>query len=195
MSDHDASRFYRLRSDPLARRKGLHLARIDRQADSDLPWWVGARFAAPPATPIRCTLDESGGPDLPDAFLAEAIPIMSARLVDALRAAGADNLDAYDAQLVDPRTGAPVGDYRAVNVVGLARAADMTSSVYDAASEFPMIEFDRVVVDPAAVGELRMFRLAENPSYILVAQGVKDALDAVGLVGVIAAPLDERIAY
>jgi hypothetical protein len=194
-ADGPRASYYRLRSDPFARRKGLHLARIDRQPDSDLPWWVGTRFATPPTAPIRCTLDERGGPDMPDAFLAEGIPLVSERLVEVLRQAGVDNLDTYPAQLLDATTGAVVSNCHAVNVVGLVRAVDMTRSTYDPESEFPMIEFDRIVIDPAAAGELRMFRLAENPSYILVGQPVKHALDAAALVGVVAVSLEERIAY
>jgi hypothetical protein len=187
--------FYRLQRDANARRQGLNFVRIATYPDPGIPWFAGVRSDVAISEPLRCVLDaERGGPDIPDVFLSQ-IPLFSSRLLKCLKEAAVDNLDLYDAELVDPRTRQVNTDFKAVNIVGKVRCVDLEKSEFDPRSEFPMLEFRRIVVDEEKVGDLRMFRLAENPLFILISDEVKAALGEAPLVGVQAAPLDSPAAY
>jgi hypothetical protein len=187
--------YYRFHRDTGARRRGLRLARIASQPDLGKVWRTGERFDQTFPVPLRCTLDPRGGPDLPDAFLADRIPLFSDRLVEALRGAGVDNLDCYETELVESSTGKVYRQYKAVNIIGKVLCVDLEQSAYDPESQFPMIEFERIVVDPARIGVLRMFRLAENPAFILVAEPLKRVLERESWRGVAVFALDDLAAY
>jgi hypothetical protein len=186
--------FYRLYRDPEARSKGLRLHRIESQPSFDLAWRVGQAFVKPPTAPIACTLEDINASDLPDAFLFDQIPMFSGRLVDCLLAAGVANLEAYPATLTienGPRLEVP---YFAVNIVGLV-SADMAASRYDPSSSYPMIEFSELHIAPQAAHGARLFRVAENPSFIIVSEDARRAMESQPLVNVRALPLDQPAAY
>ena len=187
--------FYRLREDVGARRRGLRLAVIGKQPEIDLPWRMGIRFGKPVPAPVSCTLDPRGGPDLPDAFLSKRIPLFSARFIEALRNAGVDNLDCYPAELRAPDGSEIPTKYFATNVIGKIECVNLEASSFDPQSEYPMLEFQRIVVDDVKADGARMFRLAENPSFILVAEEVARSLDSSALIGVQLVPLDQAAAY
>jgi hypothetical protein len=186
--------FYRLCRDPAAYDKGLKLHYIKSQPMIDLPWLAGQRFTKPPTQLIVCTLEDRGATDLPDAFLFDSIPLFSGRFVECLRAAGANNLDTYPAAL--KIADGPVMDvpYFGVNIVGLV-GADMSASKYDPESWFPMIDFDALHIDPVAARGARLFRLAENPSFIIVSEEIKCAMEALPLIDVCALSLDNPAVY
>lgn len=186
---------YRLYRDPEARQKGLVLYRIEGQPSLDLPWRAGQRFAKAPPTPIRCTVTGPAGAVLPDAFLFDRIPLFSDRLVQCLRAAGVTNLDCYEAQLADASGKVLTAPYHAVNIVGLVAAADQGQSEKHPLSDYPMTEFTRLVIDAQATRGSKLFRLADNPSFVIIDEDVKRALDAADLVNVRALSLDNRSAY
>jgi hypothetical protein len=187
--------FYRLQRDANARRQGLDFARIAEYADPGIPWFAGQRAEGVVPTPVRCVLDaERGGPDMPDLFLSQ-IPLFSTRLLECLRQAGVDNLEVYDAELLDPRSQRVNRSYKAVNIVGKVQCVNLAESEFDPRSQYPMLEFRRIVLDEAKIGELRLFRLAENPLFILMDEGVKSALADAPLVGVQAASLAQPSAY
>lgn len=189
------SAFYRLYRDPDARRKGLRLFRLDAQPDLDLQWWVGQRFSHAPTTPIRCTLAPGAAEHMPDAFLFDQIPLFSSRLVECLRGVGVDNLDCYEAVL-ETTDGRPhPAKFFAVNIVGVVACVDEVRSIKDALSAYPMTEFRELVVDPAAVGGAHLFRLADNPGFILVDEAVKRGLETLQPINVRALQLTERAAY
>lgn len=189
------SEYFRICRDPDARRRQLRFHRIGSLPDLDLEWLVGARFGQAPPTPIRVEL--APGPEalLPDAFLFDQIPLFSGRFLSCLQSAGVDNVDRYRAQIVSAE-GEPVDtEFHAVNIVGLIAAVDAARSRAHPLSAYPMLEFEHLVVDEAAVGANRLFRLADNPSFILVNRAVRDAMEGAGLVNVRALSLDDRLAY
>lgn len=186
--------FYRLCRDPDAYNKGLKLHFIKSQTMIDLPWLAGQAFAKPPTQMIECILDDRGAIDLPDAFLYDSIPTFSCRLVDCLRAAGATNLDTYPTTLKSGNGSVINVPYLAVNIIGLV-GADMSRSKYAPESWFPMIDFDELHIDPVAARGARLFRLAENPAFILVSNEIKRAMEAVPLIDVCALALDNPAVY
>lgn len=187
--------YFRLYKDPDLRKKGIKLPRIDAQPDLDLPWLIGARFNADPPVPIHCTMEDVAATDWPDAFLSETIPLFSERLIHCLTQVGVTNLDLYEARLTQASGEPAPRRYFAVNIVGLLSAVDQQASRTHPLTAVPMLEFEHLAIDEKAAQGLHLFRLAENALFIVVDQAVKDAIDAAGLIDVMALSFDHRSAY
>ncbi len=146
----------------------------------DVSWRLGRPIFAPLPKPIRVELDPDDGVMVP--LFDEGVLLLSDMLLAALRAAGVDNLDAYDAELFNPHTKAVFKDYKAVNIIGLVSAADLGLSEHQAHGT-PLIDvdFDSLHVDDAKAHGLLMFRLAECVTGIVVHEQVKRHVESVGI--------------
>jgi hypothetical protein len=151
-------------------------------------WRIGERLAASPPSPLRFTLRRLNphasdhGPHLP-AFLNAACPLFKRDLIAELVRCGVDNLDTYDVVISDPDSATPNLDYRAVNIIGMIRAADMARSeaiVHPGGPALVDVGFDRLVIDPSRTGTSKLFRLAESTKTIVVHETVRDHLVARG---------------
>jgi hypothetical protein len=144
-------------------------------------WLLGERFGAVIPEPLQFTLDDTQPGRIPD-FLDGTIPLMSDRLIAALREAGVDNLDVYRAELRRADGTLASNQHKAVNVIGVVAAADMAES--QVADGFPAelidTSFDSIVIDESKTGGLLMFRLAEAVTTVLVHESVKDHLERSG---------------
>lgn len=169
------------------------LASIDEVAENDVPWTMGIPYGGPVVEPIRCTLDPDAGRVMPDLFL-PGIPAFSDRMLAVLDAAGVDNIVRYRIELVAP-DGNVHTNYKAVNIIGAVMCADLSRSEFRPGYDPPLMKFDRLVIDQAKAGDLPFFRLGENPLFILVAEHVKQAIEAAQLVGVRVISLDDPDAY
>ena len=152
-------------------------------------WWDdGAVFTESIKTPIEMRLkpyhphDPDMSPAMPSLFKGR-VPIFSDALIAALRSAGVDNLDTYEARIFDPDSGQWHTNYKAVNVLGLVSAADMAKSTAIVHDGIPLVDvsFDRLVIDTQRARGWLMFRLAENNSAIIVHEKVKQAVLAAGI--------------
>jgi hypothetical protein len=144
-------------------------------------WNSGARIDVPVPQPLRMELD----PQHPGVLLPmyhKGVLVFSDAMVAALRDAGVDNLELFDAVIDDPFTGRPHTDYKVVNIVGAISAADLGKSKHRAWGE-PLydVDFDGVVIDPRKARGALMFRLAENVAGIVVHRRVKEALERAGI--------------
>lgn len=156
-------------------RAGLGEVSVDAAYD----WLRGARFEAPPATPIEVTIaPESPGVLVP--MFQHSVVLFSDVMLHALLACGVDNLEWYDAAITDPTTGARYTHYKAVNVLGAVRCADLARSRYTAYGE-PVVDtdFDSLAIDARAARGLKLFRLAECVTGIVVHEHVKRHLEQV----------------
>lgn len=158
-----------------------------RTRDVDAPWgyapsyWIRGRLMKDPAKPIEMELwSRGGGTGLAELFL-DSIPLFRQDLVDALVAAGVDNLQAFPAVLTRP-DGQKVTSYRAVNILGLVKCADLGKSQYDdiGGTGLVAVAFRKLVIDAAAARNLLFFRLAESVASIIVHERVKAALEPRG---------------
>jgi hypothetical protein len=145
-------------------------------------WISGAGHIKPIPTPIEVELNPEFGTELLDSYH-ESIPIWSDRLVDVLHSVGVDNFDVYDAIIRDPRSGLTATNYKAVNVIGSVNCVDMSLSAFDPRSEMGAREFTRLVIDPAKANDLKMFRLSERPTLLIIDQDVSRAIEAARLRG------------
>jgi len=113
------------------------------------------------------------------------IPLMKHSLVKALKESGVDNMQTYPTILTNPQGNPPAPSdlYLAVNIVGRVSAADMNSSSISSGNEDIMIsvDFDSLVIDEKNVHGLRMFRLAENISAVLVHESVRNTIEKAGI--------------
>lgn len=144
-------------------------------------WLLGQQHAAPVPEPIVLRLEP--GDDVPPPVMVNStILVMHTALVEALRRAGADNFDAYATILDDPAHGRRWEGYAAVNIIGAVAAADLARSRYRAFGGTPFVDvdFDSLVIDEARARGLRLFRLAECVSAVVVHEQVKAALLAAG---------------
>lgn len=157
-------------------------------------WSAGTQFSPdarrdvlqPPVEPIPVeTLpDDEFQPRVYAELYWNPIPLMTRRLVTALRAAGVDNLQTYETVLA-ARGGTPTPPdrYLAVNVVGKVAAADMDRSVTNPAVSDTLIsaDFHSLAVDAGTATDLLLFRLAENVSAVLVHERVRAHVEASGI--------------
>lgn len=150
-------------------------------------WTRGSRFTTSPPTPIEVTLqpfDPNSADDAPyvPEYLQEDAPLFRTDLIEAMREAGVDNLDVYDAVLIDPDNGARLHTHKAVNIIGAISAADMAKSDAVVHSGGPIIDvdFDSLAVDEKRARGALLFRLAESTNAILVHERLRDHLLAKG---------------
>jgi len=157
------------------------------QVEGVSSWIKGQLIDTPVPQPLPFSVEpdeDDRDPDEPGVLLEmyqDSYVLMTTRLVDALREAGVDNLQVYDAVISDPRTGSVADNYKVVNVVGVVACADLGRSTYTATGA-PLIDvsFDSLVIDEKRAGGLLLFRLAESLSAIIVHERVKRHLLAKG---------------
>jgi hypothetical protein len=155
-------------------------ASIDRApAIPGVQWVLGQRFSVPIPTPLEITLD----PGLMMPMFYKGILLWSDALIAAVREEAVDNFDTYDAVLLDPSTGKRYTDYKAVNIIGLVAAADLSKSKYSAPSGRPVIDtdFDSVVIDESKTYDLPLFRLAECVTAIVIHENVRKRIESRGI--------------
>ena len=167
---------------------------VEYPAD-DKRWKAGLLFSdddnneqlQPPPVPIPVTT-EPEDPELPNVYAElywNPIPLMTRRLVTALRAAGVDNLQTYDTRLdgVEGPNPPPADHYLAVNIVGRVAAADLGKSTTnpDAPETMVSMDFFSLSVDEQKARDFLMFRLAENITAVLVHERVKEKIEASGI--------------
>jgi hypothetical protein len=154
---------------------------------SDPPWLSGQPLRTPPTEPLIYTLDPRFPGAIPAMIDGTEYPIMRDDVVEALRAVGVDNLQVFEAVIVDPATGKEHRNYKAFNVLGAVAAADMSKSVLASTSESTVIDadFDSLAIDAARAANFHLFRLAESVNAIIVDEAVKNEIERRNIEGMI----------
>lgn len=142
-------------------------------------WFGGRRFQSQPKEPVVVKIrpgHEQG--DLLPYFGVSTV--MSNAFYETLRTVGVDNLEVFDA-VIQSKDGVIVHrGYKAFNVVGLVRAADISKSKFSDDNPSRLIDssIESLVLDPSKTHGLLMFRLAEYVGAVLVHEKVKQAIEA-----------------
>lgn len=125
-------------------------------------------------TPAPRGVDKQIMPEI----LSSVMPMMRDDLIQAFQEAGVDNLQLFDVTVTDPDSGQVYTNYKAVNIVGCIKAADLSKSEYTQHGNGPLIDvdFDKLVIDPKKPRGTLMFRLAESINVMLVHKSVRDHL-------------------
>ncbi|MEC5386803.1 DUF1629 domain-containing protein [Uliginosibacterium sp. H3] len=144
-------------------------------------WLEGARFSSPPPVPVVATIPASQAGLIPD-LIGGSLPMMSKRLAEAIESAGVSNIDFYEAEIDDQKSGQKLDTHLAFNIVGVIAAADLAKSAYSA-PDGPLIsvEFSSLAIDPSKAQGARLFRLAEFVAGIVVHESVKQAIEQANI--------------
>jgi hypothetical protein len=151
----------------------------DPSFDDD--WFGGRRFETAPVEPIVVTIrpKNEDGELLP--FFGTAT-LMSTPFYEALREAGVDNLDVYEAVIQSEDGSIVYKGYKAFNLIGVVRAADLERTSFSDPEGPRLIDasIETLAIDPDKAGGALMFRLAEYVGAVIVHEKVKDVLEAKG---------------
>lgn len=118
----------------------------------------------------------------PSHFELGKISIFSNQFIEALRNGGVDNIQTFPA-IIAGEDGSEWSNYQAVQIIGLVRCANLDESDYQIIApavddSMPSLcDFDELEIDREKVpADLKIFRLAEQPSLILINEPLLDWL-------------------
>ncbi len=116
-------------------------------------------------------------------FMSDGAVIVSERFVKALQGVGVNNFQLFPATLINPDTEKKRTGYFLFNVLGLLGAADLDRSSFDMLMDgdvegvdVPLVAFNQVALDSEKIRGLRLFRLAEDPTILIIDDIIKSAL-------------------
>jgi hypothetical protein len=149
-------------------------------------WTMGQRFTTAPTLPVMAEITKGYETATPCSYV-DVPPIMSVGLYETLVHAGVTNIDAYDAVLRSEDGAVTVKGFVAFNLIGLVAAADLGASRFAAGSSSRHLDasFDSLVLDTERIAGLRMFRLAEFSSAVIVHRSIKAAIEAAAIPRVV----------
>ena len=152
---------------------------------NNAPWFHGGRIAEDFLVPLVYTLDPSRPGNLNAMYSGIGYHLMRDDLIEALQAAGVDNLQLFPAVIIDPTTGTEHKNYKAFNVVGVVAAADMAKSQRMPTTDSTMIDVDfaSLAIDEVKAAPYRLFRLAESVNAIIVNDVVKAEVKSRAIPG------------
>jgi hypothetical protein len=147
-------------------------------------WWSGRRFSKPPQLPIKVVVrpDNEAGKIL---AYHNPVNLMSDALAQVVLGTGVDNLDLYEAVIVDEGGKVLHEGHKVFNLLGTISAADLQRTVFlPGESRLIDASFERLELDPDKTREALMFRLAQNVSVVVVHERVARAIEAAKFEGV-----------
>lgn len=152
-------------------------------------WLAGRRFAQPLETPLTVRIR----PGSEDGVLLDyfgTARLMSDRLVETLRSAGVDNLDTYDAVIRSKDGSVERVGYKAFNLLGVVRAAELSSTEFLQGTDSRLIDgsISSLTIDTQKARGLLMFRLAEYVGAVIVHERVKQAIEAENFTNLVFRP-------
>jgi hypothetical protein len=148
-------------------------------------WMLGRKFTGQIKEPleVEALADFDAGIIMP---FYPTPPIMRRDLYDAVRSAGVDNIDAWDAVLRKEDGTILSTDYKAVNILGAVSAANPEGTVFtpDVPSRLIDASIESLQIDDHRARGLLMFRLAEYMGAVVVHLTVKAAIQGKGITNV-----------
>ncbi len=117
-------------------------------------------------------LDSAYGENFPE-FFDTTVPVMSDNLINTFYDLGVDNFDIYDVLLKRKDTSEEFGGYKMVNFVGCVDAFDREKSKFD---EDAYKHRGPVFIDDGKVKGLKVFRLSEPTSLLVVSEEIASKL-------------------
>ncbi|MEJ2045832.1 MAG: hypothetical protein P8X89_21455 [Reinekea sp.] len=149
-------------------------------------WTLGRPFKTQPKDPVVARIregDENG----------ELLPyfdnpqLISDALYETLLEVGVNNMDVYEAVIRSVDGTIEHRGYKAMNLLGLVSAADMSKTEFFEHNPSRLIDasIKKLVIDEAATQGFLMFRLAESTEIVLVHEMVKQAIEAKGFHSIV----------
>lgn len=144
-------------------------------------WTMGRRFTSPPIEPIEFSMGETHNDQMLE-FRKSSPPLMSNRLLGALKKAGVDNIDAYETIIRHPTTDYKTSEWSAINIIGLVSAANLQeSNTVDGFVRLLDTDFEGVAIESSMAKGFLIFRLAESTNGIVVHESVKRSIEEQGI--------------
>lgn len=157
-------------------------------------WIEGRPFPSPPKVPVRVGIatDYEEAENVLD--WADAPPVMSKRLYEALLAIGVDNMQAFDAYIEADDGSRRIDGYKAVNVIGVVSLASAkTKFSADYPSRIIDAQIDEMNPDTERAQGLDIFRLAESLGQLVVSARVKESLEKREFPYLVFRPLEDLV--
>jgi len=155
-------------------------------------WLAGQKFSKPPAQPVKVVIKKGneGGKLL---AYHNPVNLMSDALAETVKRAGVDNIDFYDAVIVDEGGAERHRGLRVFNLVGNIRAADLSKTVFTPGTDSRLIDasIEKLAIDEKKARGALMFRLAENVSTVVVHASVARAISSGNFEGVVLREIDD----
>ena len=147
-----------------------------------LDWMLGKKMA-PPAGVLRLPLSRASG-NLRTDLMGTLLTLFSDDLKDAMLRFGVDNLDYFPVELEHPLTRRIETNYWLANVLGLVQCVDPARSTVVPRPSGARGRLGSFHVDPTLAPDLHVFRLAEQPTLIIISKVLRQFLLAQDLAGV-----------
>lgn len=143
--------------------------------------WISGEFIPRDLIPLPLKLSIEGDThDIVPPIIDEGIPLWRQDVIEAIKKAGVDNFETFDAEILDTRTMDTLVNYKAVNVLGLVAAANLAKSNFTTHGDALIdVDFDSLVIDEIKARDFLMFRLAECVSAIIIHSKIKNALSHI----------------
>jgi hypothetical protein len=141
-------------------------------------WTMGRHFKKAPPLPVIVRIQPGNeNSDLLPLF--DTPPLMSNEFYEAMREAGVDNLDVYDAIIRSEDGSVEYHGYKAFCIVGLISAADLKNTIFspDNPSRLFDASIERLEIDESKTNNVLCFRLAEYTGSIFIHEKVKQHLE------------------
>jgi hypothetical protein len=158
---------------------------IDNLDEEDLewPWLHGVEFRNPPSFPISMQVDlsDEAAADFCD-YAMSAIPMVTERFKAVLDACGVSNIQYFPVTIAGADRFEDCPTHYAVNIIGLVSVADEDKSVYQKAfNQMGAHIFDKCVVKENIPEGLKIFRMAESVSQIIISEEIMIACEKAGV--------------
>jgi hypothetical protein len=176
--------FYFLRQNLFEHREFIEIAG-HTDVTGQLMWTAGIRFATP-LPKQTLLLDPAYGTRFPDYF-DTTVPVMSGRLLAALKGAGIDSIDEYPVTLKRIDTGQEYEGYTAVNLIGCVDAVDLTQSKFRLRFGKPYFT-GAVAIDSDKAKGFDAFRLLKGPGFMVLSERVAERVRSENLEAVMLQP-------
>ena len=139
----------------------------------------GQKVAEKIVEPVKIKLEPGTGA-MPEMFMDPFV--ITDELLDAFRDCGVDNIDSYDAIIVDENTGQQWHNYKLCNLIGVVDIFDMDRSELhpDSPPEIAVL-FEEIVIDSEKAKGHHMFRSSHMSSHIMVSEHVRDHIESKGV--------------
>lgn len=104
--------------------------------------------------------------------------VISEKFFRALKNFRVNNIDSYDAVLVNEKANIYIDGYKAINLIGLLSAAGSNSN-FTSEDRLINASFDGLEIDTNKTKNILMFRLAEDVTRIVVHKSLKEYLEGL----------------
>ncbi len=144
--------------------------------------WMYGKLMPAPAPDLRLPLARTSGEYRGD-IMSGLVTLFSDDLKDLVTEFGADNVQYFPVELEDLNSGEIEFGYWLTNVVGRLQCVDVSRSVIEPVPSGGKGELKSFVIDPSAARDFAIFRLAEDPTLIIINEALKQRIDSAEMVG------------